>query len=201
MGGKVTNNEMVTLVISGLSLIVSIISVILASKANATANTLSQERNELALRQARASEHAIFVQGLFTVNQRLQGVLREFRGEAEEAYYRIANMFDTYDTRRHRARPLRHIYGVFCDLIYAALSSQLVWQTDIHFRLPTLWRDVDSDRKDHKRLVWALNGMMYNNSSPNGEGIFKWLYRGPPVKAEMLARGIHEIYERTDEKK
>jgi hypothetical protein len=196
-----TNSEVVTLSMSGLSLFVSIISVIRASKANAKANTLSQERNELTLRQARASEHAIFIQGLFTVNQRLQDVLPEFRREAEKAYNKIADMLDSYDAQRHRARPLRHIYGIFCDLIYAALSPQLVWSTNIHFRLPALWTDIEHDREDNKRLVQILNYIMYNNSFPTRRGIFKWLDRGPPVKAEMLAKGIHEIYERMDEKK
>jgi hypothetical protein len=189
---------MAALVISGLSLFVSIVSAILASRANAKANVLSKERNELALRQARASEHAIFVQSLFDVNQRLQDLLREFRNEAEKAYYNIANMFDSYDLQRNHTRPLRHIYGTFCDLIYAALCYQIVWQTNIHFRLPALWNGTRYDRENNKRLIQMLNGVMYNNSFPRHNGIFKWFECRPPVKEDMLAKGIYEIYRRTD---
>jgi hypothetical protein len=196
-----TNNEVFTLSISGLSLLVSVISVILASKANAKANTLSQERNELALRQAKASEHAMFVQSLMTVNQRLKDLLREFSQEAEEAFNRISDIFDTYDKQKNRARRLGDIYSLFCDLIYAALSFQLVWSTNIHDRLLVLWRDIDHDREDNHSLVQMLNWMMYKNPFPSRKGIFKWLHHRPPVEAKMLAKGIHEIHERVEETK
>src|SRR6266478_2816545 len=194
------DNTVFPYVISGLSLLASVTSIIVAAKAHAKANTLNRERNVLALRQARASEHAVFVQGLFTVKQRLQDLLPEFRNEAEKTYSSIAHMLDSYDTRRGHGRALSHIYILFCDLIYAALSSQLVWSTHIHYRLPAIWRDIGYDRKNNRELVQMLNSIMYHNSFPYESGLFKWLHRRPHVKAEMLAKGIHEMYERIDEK-
>ena len=194
--------EELSLAISMLSLLVSSIGVFFARRAYGKANTLNAERNELALRQARSTEHAPFAQTLVTVNQRLKDLLSEFQYKADKAYNNIVNMLDEYDTqRKHRSRYLRHIYGTFCNLIYAALSSQLVWQTNIHYRLPALWLDIVHDKEDKKRLVNTLNGIMYNNSLRYRRRSFKQLYSGHRVKAEMLARGIYEIYERIDEKK
>jgi len=122
-----TKNEVLPLCISGLSLLVSIISAIRASKASAIANMLRPERNELALRQERSSEHVVFAQKLLAVKESLEGSLSEFVTEVGRAYNKIADTLDLYDTQRNRTRRLGHIYRTFCNLIYAGLSSQLVW--------------------------------------------------------------------------
>ena len=68
--------EELSLAISAFSLLVSIISAIFAKRANAKANALNTERNELALRQARSAEHALFAQTLVAVNQWLKDLQR-----------------------------------------------------------------------------------------------------------------------------
>src|SRR5262245_19639646 len=97
---KMDVKEKLSLDIYMLSLLVSIISIILARKANAKANTLSQERNELALRQARATEHALFVQRLHAVNKQLEDLLPNFRYKAEKAYADLTHVIDSYDKQR-----------------------------------------------------------------------------------------------------
>lgn len=198
-----THNEVLTLIISGLSLLVAIVGLVVAAKANAKANALSREQNELTLRQAKASEHAVFVQRLFTVRQRLKKPLDELCRTAERILVDTSRLFDKYDKRENTTEYLRHVYYRVCKSVFSALCYQLVWQTsaNLHWRLSSLYNIYDEEIESSKRLITALNFTMYYGPVLKPRGIFKLWHSKVPVEAEGLEDGLKEIYRGIDKTK
>ncbi|MBO0798217.1 MAG: hypothetical protein J2P31_05295, partial [Blastocatellia bacterium] len=194
-----TDSELLTIIISGLSFFVSFRGIIIAKKAVAKAdeaNALSREQNVLALRQAKSAELSFFEQCLFRIEQRLKIPLYDLCRKAREALINVSKLFDKYDRRENDSEFLRHIFHEFCSAMGSGLSSQITWQTSeyLHSELSSLY-SMDDEVINIERIINSFDLNIYFGPFPKRNGFLKLKHNRVPGDAVDWGEKLKKIYD------
>jgi hypothetical protein len=189
-----TTNEEAALLISSLSLVASAVGVAIAARANAKANAISRQANEIALLQARDTSHGRLVEALSSVELRLEAPLKGLSEIAGSSLTAVTNLIGEYEGVGLNRKAPRHIYYDCCKAVSSALSGQIAQQTSesLHWRLDAVWR-ADDVLVEGWSVKSVLEYAMYGGPVRKRRGLFRLLGPKPLVDAAELEDELRDF--------